>query len=107
MQPNATIQDTQTQEHFETDMDDMRDGFYIIDIYKRPSNCPMEHVHHLPSHIEECRTKHTFKEEIELKKLSCLPLYIDTQISMLYTFLSIFNLQSILGWLDTSVFLCN
>lgn len=59
-------------------MDEMIYAFYIIDhIQEDKPNCPMKPIHELPSHLQERHAvEHTSKEEAELKRLACLPLYV-------------------------------
>lgn len=98
---NPTIEENQINE---TDMDEMIDAFYITDhLRAEEPDCPTEPFHEIPSHLQERRAEHTSKEEVELKRLARLPLYVGARISVLRTCLSILNLQSIFGWSDTSV----
>lgn len=85
-------------------MDEMMDAFYITDyIQEDDLDHAIEPMHELSSHLQEHRSEHTSKEEVELKRLAHLPLYVGARISVLRTCLSILNLQSIFGWSDTSV----
>ena len=85
-------------------MDEMIDAFYITDhIREDDLDRATEPMHELSSHLQERHTQHTSKEEVELKRLAHLPIYVGARISVLHTCLSILNLQSIFGWSDTCV----
>lgn len=85
-----TIEENQMSE---TDMDEMIDAFYITDhLQEEEPYCPTEPCHEIPSHLQERRVEHTSKEEVELKRLARLPLYVGARISVLRTCLSILSL---------------